>query len=382
MRGGPGQLLAGRYRLTDRPEHLRAHAVDERTGESVLLRALELPALLTAGQDPEEAVPAQADRLVRRVAAVGSAAPAAHPRLLRGVGAFVEHELMWTVEERPPGLTAAELLTAGPLPPYRAAELAADLAGALRTLHAAGLSHGNLTAGSVLVCEDGAAMLGGLLAGVAEEALAEELGGPGGRRRYDVRATMVGPVAERWPLDGGPAGDCWALGVLLHRLVAGRSPYPEGGVPELVTAVRDGRREHSAVCGPLGPLVERLLQPDPVLRPTAEAVGRELAELLAGAPEPVDEERVARAVTLKPEAPLVPVRPRRGGRRGAKGAGSGSAGAGAGAGKGGGKGGGNGPGGGAVKPPRIPPALLGPLLVGGVFVLLALGIAAVVLFAG
>ncbi|MEU9042100.1 MULTISPECIES: hypothetical protein [unclassified Kitasatospora] len=376
MRGGPGQLLAGRYRLTDRPEPFRAQAVDERTGESVLLRALELPALLTAGQDPEGVAPAQADRLVRRVAAVGSAAPAAHPRLLRGVGAFVEGELLWTAEERPAGLTAAELLVGGPVPPYRAAELAADLAGALRALHGAGLTHGNLTAESVLLCEDGAAMLGGLLAGVAEEALAEELGGPGGRRRYDVRATLVGPVAERWPLDGGPAGDCWALGVLVHRLVTGRSPYPEGGVPELVTAVRDGRREHSAVCGPLGPLVERLLQPDPVLRPTAEAVWRELVELLAGAPEPVDEERVARAVTLKPEAPLVPVRPRRGarvGRRGGNAGGSGKAGAGDGA--------GNGPGGG-VKPPRIPPSLLGPLLVGGVFVLLALGMVAVVLFAG
>ncbi|WP_051831082.1 MULTISPECIES: protein kinase domain-containing protein [Streptomyces] len=362
MRGGPGQLAAGRYRLTDRPEPLCAYAVDERTGESVLLRALELPGLLTTGQDPEGAAAAQADRLVRRVAAVGSAAPTGHPRLLRGVGAFVEGELLWTVEERPAGGTAAELLVAGPLPPYRAAELAADLAGALRALHGAGLTHGNLTAESVLVCEDGAAMLGGLLAGVAQEALAEELGGPGGRRRYDVRAVLVGPVAERWPLDGGPAGDCWALGVLLHRLVTGRSPYPEGGVPELVTAVRDGRREHSAVCGPLGPLVERLLQPDPVRRPTAEEVRRELAELLAGAPEPVDEERVARAVTLKPEAPLVPLRRRRGGRGAGDSVSGGS--------------------GGGVKPPRIPPSLVGPLLVGAVFVLLALGIAAVVLFAG
>ncbi|MFJ7912874.1 protein kinase [Kitasatospora sp. NPDC096204] len=374
MRGGPGVLLAGRYRLTDRPEPLRARAVDERTGESVLLSALELPGVLTVGQDPDEAAAARADRLVRRVAAVGSAAPVAHPRLLRGVGAFVEDELLWTVEERPAGRTVAELLAEGPLPPYRAAELAADLAGALRALHAAGLTHGALTAESVLVCEDGAAMLGGLLAGVAEEALAEELGGPGGRRRYEVRATLVGPVAERWPLDGGPAGDCWALGVLTQRLVTGRAPYPERDVPELVTAVRDGRREPAVVCGPLGPLVERLLQPDPVRRPTAEAVREELAELLAGAPEPVDEERAAAVAALDPVAQAVPRQPRvRGGRAGRSGA-RGSA-------RKGGNGGDFGAGNGA-KPPRIPPSLLGPLLVGGVFVLLALGIVAVVLFAG
>ncbi|MFI5644697.1 protein kinase [Kitasatospora sp. NPDC051705] len=374
MRGGPGQLLGGRYRLTDRPRPLRAVAVDERTGESVLLRGLELPALLTAGQDPEDEVPEQADRLVRRVAAVGSAAPTRHPRLLRGVGAFVEGDLLWTVEERPAGLSLAELLTAGPVPPYRAAELAADLAGALRALHEAGLVHGNLTADAVLVCEDGAAMLGGLLSGVAEEALAEDLGGPGGRRRYEVRAALVGPVAERWPLDGGPAGDCWALGVLVQRMVGGRSPFPDGSVPELVTAVRDGRRAPVDVCGPLAPVAERLLQPDPALRPTAEGVRSDLAVLLAGAPEPVDEESAARAVVLRPEGPLVPLRPRRRGRgtadapaapvAGAAGGDGGTARA------------------GRSKPSRIPPALLGPLLVGGVFLVLVLGVAAVVLFAG
>ncbi|MFJ5118420.1 protein kinase [Kitasatospora sp. NPDC088548] len=364
MRAVPGQMLAGRYRLTDHPEAARALAVDERTGALVLLRGLELPGLLTSGHDPDDPVPEQGERLVRRVGAVGAAA-ATHPRLLQGVGAFVEGELLWTVEEWTAGVPLSEQAAAGPVPPYRVAEVAADLSGALRALHEAGLAHGNLTTESVLVCEDGAALLGGLLSGVAQEALAEELGGPGGRRRYEVRATLVGPVAERWPLDGGPAGDCWALGVLMQRLVTGRSPFPDHGVPELVTAVRDGRREPAAVCGPLAPLVERLLQPDPALRPTAAQIQRELADLLAGAPEPVDEERAAGLLTVKPEGPLVPLTPRRRGR--------------------------GGPGREPVaaetgpepaRPPRVPPALLGPLLVAGVFLLLVLGVAAVVLFAG
>ncbi|MET8697707.1 protein kinase [Kitasatospora sp. NPDC004723] len=367
MRAGPGQVLAGRYRLTDRPEALSAFAVDERSGDVVRLRAWELPASLIGDQEPDGSGPVEGERLVRRVAAVGAAAPR-HPRLLQGVGAFVEGDRLWTVEERQAGRPLAALLADGPLPPYRAAEVAADLAAALRALHDAGLAHGNLTAGSVLVCEDGAALLGGLLPGVAEEVLAEELGGPGGRRRYEVRAELVGSVAERWPLDGGPAGDCWALGVLLHRMVTGRAPYPESGVPELVTAVREGRRVPSEACGPLGPLVERLLQPDPARRPTAAEVRLELAELLAGAPEPAAGERVAPPLPEQRRAPG-----RRGGvkrdsaakRDGAAGAERPRAEA-------------SGP----DRPPRIPPALLGPVLVGGVFLLLLLGVVAVVLFAG
>ncbi|MER5356184.1 hypothetical protein ABT093_38430, partial [Kitasatospora sp. NPDC002551] len=202
MRAGPGQVLAGRYRLTDRPEALSALAVDERSGDVVRLRAWELPAPLTVAQDVDGAGSVHGERLVRRVAAVGAAAPR-HPRLLQGAGAFVEGELLWTVEEMPAGRSLAEVLADGPLPPYRAAEIAADLAAALRALHDAGLAHGNVTAESVLVCEDGAALLGGLLPGVAEEVLAEELGGPGGRRRYEVRAELVGSVAERWPLSCG-----------------------------------------------------------------------------------------------------------------------------------------------------------------------------------
>ncbi|MER7702682.1 hypothetical protein ABTX81_07280 [Kitasatospora sp. NPDC097605] len=361
MRAGPGQVLAGRYRLTDRPEALSAVAVDEGSGDVVRLRGWELPAPLTGVQEPDGAGPEPGERLVRRVAAVGAGAPR-HPRLLQGAGAFVEGELLWTVEECPAGRSLAAVLADGPLPPYRAAEIAADLAAALRALHDAGLAHGNLTAGSVLVCEDGAALLGGLLPGVAEEVLAEELGGPGGRRRYEVRAELVGPVAERWPLDGGPAGDCWALGVLLHRMATGRAPYPESGVPELVTAVREGRRVPSEACGPLGPLVERLVQSDPARRPTAAEVRLELAELLAGAPEPAAGERVA--------APVPEPRRPAGKRRAAKGGGADGAER------------ARAEVSGPARPPRIPPSLLGPLLVGGVFLLLVLGVVAVVLFAG
>ena len=367
MLAGPGQVLAGRYRMTDRPEYLRVLATDEQSGTLVQLRGLELPGLLGGGTEPDDPVPAQGRRLAQRVAAAAAAAPA-HPRLLKGAAPFVDGELLWTVEEHPPGIPLAGLAVDGPVPPYRVAELAADLAGALRALHEAGLTHGNVSADAVLVCEDGAALLGGLDAGVAEEALCEELGGPAGRRRYEVRAGLLGPRAERWPMDGGPAGDCWALGVLLFRLLTGTGPYPEDDLPTLLTAVREDRRGSVHDCGPLGPLVGRLLQPDAAARPTAVQAWQELTELLAGAPEPYGGGEPVLLPVLRPEAgPLVPRqradRQRLGRRRPGPEAGAGEGGPPRGA-------------------PRVPPALLGPLLVAGVLVALVLGVSAVVLFAG
>ncbi|MFC9325391.1 hypothetical protein [Kitasatospora sp. NPDC057015] len=357
--------------MTDRPEYLRVLAKDERTGTPVRLTGLELPGLLSAGgpayggaqaaETYEDPVPAQGERLVRRVAAAAAGVPG-HPRLLGAGGAFVDGELLWTVEEYPGGVSLADLAADGPVAPYRVAELAADLAGALRALHEDGLTHGNVSADSVLVCEDGAALLGGLEAGVALEALCEELGGPAGRRRYEVRAGLLGPRTERWPMDGGPAGDCWALGVLLFRLLTGAGPYPEDDLPTLLGAVRDDRRASTHGCGPLGPLVGRLLQPDPALRPTAVEAWRELTELLAGAPEPFGSAPPVLLPVMRPEGPLVPVQ-RRDRRRAAAPAAAGDDGR---------------PG----RPPRIPPALLGPLLVAGVLVALVLGVGAVVLFAG
>ncbi|MFD9130005.1 protein kinase, partial [Kitasatospora sp. NPDC059571] len=227
--------------MTDRPDGTGVPAQDTATGAPVLLYALELPELLDPDQVYAEPDGSQGARLAEAVAAVAEGLPH-HPRLLGQCGSAAEGGLLWVVEERLPGAPLAELAGAGPVPPYRVAELAADLAGALRALHEAGLVHGNVTAASVFVCEDGAALLGGLLLGSAQEALAAQLGGPVPRRVYEARADLVGARAERWPPDTGPAADCWALGVLMYRLLTGHGPYPEQDLPTLLAAVRDGWR--------------------------------------------------------------------------------------------------------------------------------------------
>lgn len=356
-----GRLLAGRYQLTDRLEGSdapgRATAVDGVTGLLVVLEAVPLPEVVSAevledgpdtvyGLPPEE--PGQssgpaAARAVRQAAAVADAVPA-HPRLLQVFEAFEEDGYLWVVGEHLPGVPLARLLERGPLPVHRAAEIARDLMGALRGVHAAGLVHGNITPETVLVCEDGAAMLGGLSTGAAQEALCAGADGelPSGasgtdwtlarQRARDTRAALAGPRAERWapeqvgppggdrvpqprrPLPGeavGPAVDCWAVGVLLFRILTGRPPFPEEDTATLFEAVRAGRRVPAGSCGVLRPLVEELLHPDPAARPGPALVRQRLSELVSRAPEPYDPDAAGVAELLPAVRPAGTVERRR-----------------------------------------------------------------------
>ena len=108
---------------------------------------------------------------------------------------------------------------AGPLPPAAAAAVVAAVTAALGHTHRAGVAHGGLGPGSVLLCRTGA----GMLPLVTDLGLARLLGQPG-------------PYA---PPEGGwsPAGDVYACGALLYALVCGRppegpDPAPPAEMPE------------------------------------------------------------------------------------------------------------------------------------------------------
>ncbi|MFE0464276.1 protein kinase [Kitasatospora sp. NPDC058965] len=316
MRAGPGRTVAGRYRVTDRAGGSRLLAVDAATGARVLLEGVELPEVLVpelAGSVEFEGSRWLDPQAVLAEATAVLAALPEHPRLRQSFAVLAEEGTVWAAVELPSGVPLTEPAADGPMDPYRVAELAADLAGALVAVHRAGLVHGGVLAERVLVCEDGAALLGSPALGAVEEALARELGGADGRRWGQARAGLVGAVAERWPPEllaevptAGPAADLWALGVLLHRLLTGQGPFPDQTPTVLYTAVRAGQRLDSAACGPLRPLVDRLLAPAPAERPTAEQAREWLAELLAGAPEPYRSEPEHEVLpVLRPSWPLV-----------------------------------------------------------------------------
>ncbi|MFE5945857.1 protein kinase [Streptomyces sp. NPDC056480] len=188
-----GRVLADRYRLPLPPADTDADAYDPAgtrafdtfSGQEVLVRQVPLPEFVDAEVLDGEGGPAgpygAAGRATRRPAepvvrrAIEAAQAAAqipdHPLLDQVFDVFAEAGSLWIVSERIAARPLAALLAERPLNPYRAAEIGADVLTALRALHAHGWVHRNITARTVLVCDDGRVVLTGLAVGAAEEAL-------------------------------------------------------------------------------------------------------------------------------------------------------------------------------------------------------------------
>lgn len=184
-----GRVLADRYRLPLPPseafELVETRAFDTYSGQEVLVRQIPLPEVVDA-----EVVDAEApygagggaagrsgqgpgDPAVRRAltAATAAAQLPDHPRLDQVFHVFAEAGSLWIVSELVAARPLAAVLADRALSPHRAAEVAADVLTALRALHAHGWTHRNITVRTVLICDDGRAILTGLAAGAAEEAL-------------------------------------------------------------------------------------------------------------------------------------------------------------------------------------------------------------------
>ncbi|MFF4762730.1 protein kinase [Streptomyces sp. NPDC001292] len=240
-----GRVLADRYRLplppSDEYELTETRAFDTYSGQEVLLRQVPLPEVVEAevldadglpdgftardgaswrgtartGRTAGEARGARtasrrpADPAVRRAveAAQASARIPDHPRLDQVFDVFAEGGSLWVVSELVAARPLAALLAEKPLTPYRAAEVASDILTALRVLHAHGWVHRNITARTVLVCDDGRVMLTGLAVGAAEEALCGydpvPLEGTGGEDDPDGASGTPGGSTGRL---GGTAG--------------------------------------------------------------------------------------------------------------------------------------------------------------------------------
>ena len=231
----PGTGISDRYTVTGllgsggMGEVYRA--VDDRLGRDVALKVL--PA--EVAQSPEALA-----RLEREARA---AARLSHPGIVTlfdivasGSGAFLTMEL---VSGRP----LRDSLRAGPLAVERALEIASEVAAALTHAHAAGIVHRDLKPENVMIADDGRAR-------VLDFGLAVNVVPPGSEGIDDLTTALrlthpgavVGTVAYMAPeqaagraVDG--RADQFALGVMLHEMLAGRRPFVGGSVIEVLTAI-------------------------------------------------------------------------------------------------------------------------------------------------
>ncbi|CAL9458415.1 protein kinase domain-containing protein [Streptomyces sp. enrichment culture] len=266
-----GRVLADRYRLplppSDEYELTESPAFDTYSGQEVLVRQVPLPEVVEAEVLDAEGLPEgftardgaarrsggvsgggrgavrrPADPVVRRAVEAAQAAAALpdHPRLDQVFDVFAEGGSLWIVSEYVAARPLAALLAEKPLSPYRAAEVASDVLTALRVLHSHGWVHRNVTARTVLVCDDGRVMLTGLAVGAAEEALcgydpvppADEEEGPERGAALEALGPGAGPDGGRgpaWP--PGSAADPDAARRAAIEARAGRLPGGQAGAP-------------------------------------------------------------------------------------------------------------------------------------------------------
>ncbi|WP_460068650.1 protein kinase [Streptomyces sp. YKOK-I1] len=264
-----GRVLADRYRLplppSDEYELTETRAFDTYSGQEVLVRQVPLPEVveaevLDAGGLPEGftarehrggagRVPGArggastrrpADPVVRRAVEAAQAAASIpdHPRLDQVFDVFADGGSLWIVSELVAARPLAALLAEQPLTPYRAAEVASDVLTALRVLHAHGWVHRNITARTVLVCDDGRVMLTGLAVGAAEEALCGYDPVPAEEQAPGAVLRTPSATAAHPPAPGPATGNAGGVGA--------------GGFPGGAAAGFPGRAPGGAVGDALG----------------------------------------------------------------------------------------------------------------------------------
>jgi serine/threonine protein kinase len=165
----------------------------------------------------------------------------------------------------------------GPLPAATARALAAGLAEGLAAIHAAGLVHRDLKPSNVLLAEDGPRVIDFGISQASEGTSLTHtglvLGSPGFMSPEQATGDAIGPPS-----------DVFSLGAVVAFAASGQAPFGDGNTAALVYRVVHAQPNLDKVPEELRPLVERCLEKDPALRPTAAELLNELdgTDLAAG----------------------------------------------------------------------------------------------------
>jgi len=233
-------VLSGRYELS----HLVARggmAEVYRARDQLLDRPVALKVLF-----PELSVDRSFVERFRREAQ--AAANLSHPNIVPVFDWGEDNGTYFIVMEFVDGRALSSILrTAGPLHPDRAAEIAADVAGALAYAHRHGVVHRDVKPGNVLITEEGTIKVTdfGIARAVNTEESLTQTGAVMGT------ATYFSPEqAEGMGVDS--RSDIYSLGVVLFEMVTGRPPFL-GDTPVAVASKHV--REHPPAPREINPAV-------------------------------------------------------------------------------------------------------------------------------
>ncbi|MEV0254891.1 serine/threonine-protein kinase [Streptomyces sp. NPDC050732] len=270
----PERVIAGRYRLLaplgEGGMGTVWRARDEVLGREVAVKEVRAPAGLPAGE---------VDRLYARLEREAwAAARIPHRNVVTVYDVASESGRPWIVMELVRGLSLSDVLDAeGALAPQRAARIGAEILGALRAAHDAGVLHRDVKPGNVLIANDGRVVLTDFGIALVE-----------GSSALTMTGEVVGSPEFLAPERAlgqrpGPASDLWSLGVLLYAAVEGSSPFRQDTPLSTLRAVVDEPLPPARNAGPLTPVIEGLLRKDPDARMSAADAERELRAVASGA---------------------------------------------------------------------------------------------------
>lgn len=220
-----------------------------------------------------------------------------HPSLCHVYGAGFhewggERLPYFLMEFVPEALPITVFATLHQLPLRRRLELFRDVCAGVAVAHQAGIVHRDLKASNVIVGANGAPKVidFGVAAAFRGDLHATSLT-RSGRLVGTLSATPPELLASGHPKEN-PRSDVWALGVVLHELVLGNSPFRTdvGSVASAIDSIRTYKSALSARgCAPLGralgAVIDTAMAPDPPARfPDAHALAQSLAGILSRFP--------------------------------------------------------------------------------------------------
>ena len=258
MAGAAGQLLADRYRLVERVATGGRGQV-WRGYDEVLQREVAVSGVVLAGLPGTEL-----DALVfRAMRNAGATARLDHPGIAAAYDAVHCDGVLWIVTRFVSGPSLAQAIgDQGRLALRRTAALGADLAEALAYVHAAGMFHGRLNPGNVLLADDRA-----MLADLVMARVLEEIDLVTGTRPFPDVSPYMPPEQLKGELVG-PPGDMWALGATLYAGVEGCPPFT-GELTEVAVGIVRQPIPAPGHAGPMTSILHSLMTKAPGQRPIA-----------------------------------------------------------------------------------------------------------------